>query len=65
MGERIAQVYRFNWFRLVANYNWLAAGPSAYVFFSRTVMNLREKEDYWAAGFGGFMMGGVLGMPSM
>lgn len=26
-------------------------------------MNLREKEDAWAAAFGGFMCGGVLGLP--
>ncbi|KAG6014887.1 hypothetical protein E4U54_004709 [Claviceps lovelessii] len=41
-----------------------AAGPAAYAFFSRTAMNLREKEDAWAAAFGGFMCGGVLGLPS-
>ncbi|KJZ76746.1 hypothetical protein HIM_03623 [Hirsutella minnesotensis 3608] len=41
-----------------------AAGPSAYAFFSRTTMNLREKEDAWAAAFGGFMCGGILGLPS-
>ncbi|KAG6012669.1 hypothetical protein E4U41_005257, partial [Claviceps citrina] len=40
-----------------------AAGPAAYAFFSRTAMNLREKEDAWAAAFGGFMCGGVLGLP--
>ncbi|KAK5995724.1 NADH-ubiquinone oxidoreductase 21.3 kDa subunit [Cladobotryum mycophilum] len=40
-----------------------AAGPGAYAFFSRTVMNLREKEDAWAATFGGFMCGSVLGLP--
>ncbi|GJN71541.1 mitochondrial import inner membrane translocase subunit Tim17 family protein [Purpureocillium lilacinum] len=41
-----------------------AAGPGAYAFFSRTMMNLREKDDAWAAAFGGFMCGGVLGLPS-
>ncbi|QUC17157.1 uncharacterized protein UV8b_01398 [Ustilaginoidea virens] len=41
-----------------------AAAPAAYAFFSRTTMNLREKEDAWAAAFGGFMCGGVLGLPS-
>lgn len=41
----------------------LAAGPAAYTFFSRTMMNLREKDDAWAAAFGGFMGGGVLGLP--
>ncbi|KAG5978805.1 hypothetical protein E4U55_005905 [Claviceps digitariae] len=41
-----------------------AAGPAAYAFFSRSAMNLREKEDAWAAAFGGFMCGGVLGLPS-
>ncbi|PHH60352.1 hypothetical protein CDD81_1837 [Ophiocordyceps australis] len=41
-----------------------AAGPAAYAFFSRTMMNLREKDDTWAAAFGGFMMGSVLGLPS-
>ncbi|EFY89286.1 hypothetical protein J3458_018782 [Metarhizium acridum] len=41
-----------------------AAGPAAYAFFSRTMMNLREKEDAWSAAFGGFMCGGVLGLPS-
>jgi len=40
-----------------------AAGPGAYAFFSRTMMNLREKDDAWAAAFGGFMCGGVLGLP--
>ncbi|KAM5352064.1 hypothetical protein ACJ41O_004787 [Fusarium nematophilum] len=40
------------------------AAPAAYVFFSRTAMNLREQNDPWSAGFGGFMMGGVLGLPS-
>ncbi|CEJ91981.1 Putative Tim17/Tim22/Tim23 family protein [[Torrubiella] hemipterigena] len=40
-----------------------AAAPAAYTFFSRTMMNLREKEDPWAAAFGGFMAGGVLGLP--
>ncbi|KAH6606201.1 mitochondrial import inner membrane translocase subunit tim17 family [Trichoderma cornu-damae] len=40
-----------------------AAGPGAYAFFSRTMMNLREKEDAWAAAFGGFMCGSVLGLP--
>lgn len=44
--------------------NWLAAaGPGAYAFFSRAMMNLREKDDAWAAAFGGFMCGGVLGLP--
>lgn len=42
---------------------FIAAGPAAYAFFSRTTMNLREKEDAWAAAFGGFMCGGVLGLP--
>lgn len=42
-----------------------AASPAAYTFFSRTMMNLREKDDALAAGFGGFMAGGVLGLPSM
>lgn len=28
-------------------------------------MNLREKEDAWAAAFGGFVSGGVLGLPCM
>lgn len=41
----------------------VAAGPGAYAFFSRTMMNLREKEDAWAAAFGGFMCGSVLGLP--
>ncbi|KAM0261288.1 hypothetical protein ACHAQJ_002319 [Trichoderma viride] len=41
----------------------VAAGPGAYAFFSRTTMNLREKEDVWAAAFGGFMCGSVLGLP--
>lgn len=41
-----------------------AAGPAAYTFFSRTMMNLREKDDALAAGFGGFMGGAVLGLPS-
>ena len=27
------------------------------------MMNLREKDDAWAAAFGGFMCGGVLGLP--
>lgn len=27
-------------------------------------MNLREENDPWSAGFGGFMMGAVLGLPS-
>jgi hypothetical protein len=27
------------------------------------MMNLREKEDAWAAAFGGFMCGSVLGLP--
>ncbi|PHH81814.1 hypothetical protein CDD82_7799 [Ophiocordyceps australis] len=40
------------------------AAPAAYAFFSRTMMNLREKDDTWAAAFGGFMMGSVLGLPS-
>ncbi|KOS17973.1 NADH-ubiquinone oxidoreductase 21.3 kDa subunit [Escovopsis weberi] len=40
-----------------------AAGPGAYAFFSRAMMNLREKDDAWAAAFGGFMCGGVLGLP--
>ncbi|KAL6811676.1 hypothetical protein V8C40DRAFT_257848 [Trichoderma camerunense] len=40
-----------------------AAGPGAYAFFSRTMMNLREKDDAWAAAFGGFMCGSVLGLP--
>ncbi|TFB06697.1 hypothetical protein CCMA1212_000336 [Trichoderma ghanense] len=40
-----------------------AAGPGAYAFFSRAMMNLREKEDAWAAAFGGFMCGSVLGLP--
>ncbi|KAF7562427.1 hypothetical protein G7046_g1699 [Stylonectria norvegica] len=41
-----------------------SAAPAAYVFFSRTTMNLREKDDSWAAGLGGFMMGAVLGLPT-
>ena len=41
----------------------LGAAPAAYAFFSRTTMNLREKEDAWAAAFGGFVSGGVLGLP--
>ncbi|KYK54782.1 Mitochondrial import inner membrane translocase subunit Tim17 family protein [Drechmeria coniospora] len=41
-----------------------AAGPGAYAFFSRTMMNLREKDDAWAAAFGGFMCGAVLGLPT-
>ncbi|KAJ2969844.1 hypothetical protein NQ176_g8464 [Zarea fungicola] len=41
-----------------------AASPAAYTFFSRTMMNLREKDDALAAGFGGFMAGGVLGLPT-
>ncbi|KAM4057925.1 tim17/Tim22/Tim23/Pmp24 family protein [Hirsutella rhossiliensis] len=40
------------------------AGPAAYAFFSRTAMNLREKDDAWAAAFGGFMCGAILGLPS-
>ncbi|KAH7154894.1 hypothetical protein B0J13DRAFT_521068 [Dactylonectria estremocensis] len=40
------------------------AAPAAYVFFSRSSMNLREKDDAWSAAFGGFMMGAILGMPS-
>ncbi|KAI5466825.1 hypothetical protein BGZ63DRAFT_398454 [Mariannaea sp. PMI_226] len=40
------------------------AAPTAYVFFSRSAMNLREKDDAWGAAFGGFMMGAVLGLPS-
>lgn len=39
-----------------------AAAPAAYIFFSRAMMNLREKEDAWATAFGGFMGGGVLGL---
>jgi hypothetical protein len=27
------------------------------------MMNLREKDDAWAAAFGGFMGGSVLGLP--
>lgn len=42
----------------------LAAAPAAYVFFSRTTMNLREQDDGWAAALGGFAMGSVLGLPS-
>ncbi|KAJ3485217.1 hypothetical protein NLG97_g6865 [Lecanicillium saksenae] len=41
-----------------------AASPAAYTFFSRTTMNLREKDDAFAAAIGGFMAGGVLGLPS-
>ncbi|KAH6891038.1 hypothetical protein B0T10DRAFT_560308 [Thelonectria olida] len=40
------------------------AAPTAYVFFSRSFMNLREKDDAWGPAFGGFMMGAVLGLPS-
>jgi hypothetical protein len=39
------------------------AAPTAYTFFSRTSMNLREKDDAWSAAFGGFMSGTILGMP--
>ncbi|OAA81821.1 Mitochondrial import inner membrane translocase subunit Tim17 family protein [Akanthomyces lecanii RCEF 1005] len=41
-----------------------AASPAAYTFFSRTAMNLREKDDALAAGIGGFAAGAVLGLPS-
>lgn len=27
------------------------------------MMNLREKEDGWAAAFGGFISGAILGLP--
>ncbi|CAH0037241.1 unnamed protein product [Clonostachys solani] len=40
-----------------------AAAPSAYVLFSRTTMNLREKEDIWATTLGGFACGATLGLP--
>ncbi|KAF7540221.1 hypothetical protein G7Z17_g12258 [Cylindrodendrum hubeiense] len=40
------------------------AAPAAYVFFSRSSMNLREQDDAWSAALGGFMMGAVLGLPS-
>merc|ERR1712000_612317 len=36
----------------------------AFSVFTRTAMNLREENDPWSAGFGGFMMGAVLGLPS-
>ncbi|KAI9147823.1 NADH-ubiquinone oxidoreductase 21.3 kDa subunit [Paramyrothecium foliicola] len=39
------------------------AAPTAYTFFSRTTMNLRERDDAWAAAFGGFVSGGILGLP--
>ncbi|PHH84112.1 hypothetical protein CDD83_2458 [Cordyceps sp. RAO-2017] len=38
-------------------------GPASYAFFSRTMMNLREKDDAWAAAFGGFICGSTLGLP--
>lgn len=47
-----------------ANFCRAAASPAAYTFFSRTAMNLREKDDALAAGIGGFAAGAVLGLPS-
>lgn len=41
-----------------------AAAPAAYVFFSRTSMNLREQNDAFSAALGGFAMGSVLGFPT-
>ncbi|KAI1056380.1 hypothetical protein LB507_002054 [Fusarium sp. FIESC RH6] len=41
-----------------------AAAPAAYVFVSRTSMNLREKEDSFSAALGGFALGAVLGLPT-
>ncbi|KAF5022439.1 hypothetical protein F66182_5524 [Fusarium sp. NRRL 66182] len=41
-----------------------AAAPAAYVFFSRTSMNLREQNDAFSAGVGGFALGAVLGLPT-
>ncbi|CAJ0551663.1 Ff.00g056420.m01.CDS01 [Fusarium sp. VM40] len=41
-----------------------AAAPAAYVFFSRTSMNLREKDDAFSAALGGFALGAVLGLPT-
>ncbi|KAM3556663.1 hypothetical protein MY1884_004942 [Beauveria asiatica] len=42
----------------------VAASPAAYTFVSRTTMNLREKDDAFAAALGGFAAGAVLGLPS-
>ncbi|GKU17894.1 unnamed protein product [Fusarium langsethiae] len=41
-----------------------AAAPAAYVFASRTSMNLREKDDSFSAALGGFALGAVLGLPT-
>ncbi|EGX96681.1 NADH-ubiquinone oxidoreductase 213 kDa subunit [Cordyceps militaris CM01] len=41
----------------------IAASPAAYTFVSRTVMNLREKDDAFAAALGGFAAGAVIGLP--
>ncbi|KAM0552015.1 hypothetical protein ACHAPJ_008125 [Fusarium lateritium] len=41
-----------------------AAAPAAYVFFSRTSMNLREQNDPFSAALGGFALGAVLGLPT-
>ncbi|ATY63814.1 NADH-ubiquinone oxidoreductase [Cordyceps militaris] len=41
-----------------------AASPAAYTFVSRTVMNLREKDDAFAAALGGFAAGAVIGLPT-
>ncbi|KAF4979582.1 hypothetical protein FZEAL_4252 [Fusarium zealandicum] len=40
------------------------AAPAAYMFFSRTSMNLREQNDPWSAALGGFAAGAVLGLPT-
>ncbi|KAM0086531.1 hypothetical protein ACKRZS_000951 [Fusarium odoratissimum] len=41
-----------------------AAAPAAYVFVSRSSMNLREKDDAFSAALGGFALGSVLGLPT-
>ncbi|PFH62999.1 hypothetical protein XA68_10411 [Ophiocordyceps unilateralis] len=41
-----------------------AAAPATFAFFFAATSNLRQKTDTWAATFGGFMSGGVLGLPS-
>ncbi|CAM1503804.1 Fc.00g013950.m01.CDS01 [Cosmosporella sp. VM-42] len=41
-----------------------SAAPAAYVFVSRTAMNLREKDDTWSAALGGAAMGATLGLPT-
>jgi hypothetical protein len=39
------------------------AAPTAYCVVSRMSMNLREKEDVWAAALGGFAAGAIIGLP--